>query len=129
MRAKVNRALWATARDYGIDKDMLHGIVFDEFAIETISALTDAEGLYIIDKIKGKQTDKPSPPGMATAKQKKYIEGLVRELGRADNPARLRGFLHKYVHCDFIDWLTVGQAAKAIEGLKSLLEKQSAETK
>nr|DAZ25999.1 MAG TPA: Protein of unknown function (DUF1018) [Caudoviricetes sp.] len=123
MQGKLMRALWATARQYDIDSDLLHQMVFSEFAIEHISALTEAEGRYIIDKIKGKETEKPTPPGMITAAQKKYIQDMAHTLGWDDNPNRLQGFLHKYAGIDNIDWLTVGQASKVIEGLKSLLAK------
>lgn len=123
MQGKLMRALWAIARQYDIDSDLLHQMVFGEFAIEHISALTESEGQYIIDKIKGKEAEKPTPPGMATSAQKKYIQDMAHTLGWDDNPNRLQGFVRKYTGIDNIDWLTVRQASAVIEGLKSINKK------
>lgn len=130
MKNKTLRALWAAAREYGVDSDAIHELAYSEFEKKSLKELTDGEGWYLINKIKGEPTVKPKTqnrPGMATEKQKWLIDKLAEELGWGDNPARLRGFLHKYVHCDFAEWMTTRQASRAIEGLKALLEKRKAE--
>lgn len=123
MRDKVMRKLWCTAKEYGLDEDMVYQLVFDEYGLEHISAMTDNEAYYIIDRIAGKRAVKPSPPGMATAGQKMLIRHLERELGWGENPTRLAGFIKKYSGTDCIDWLTKSQAGAVIEGLKGVMSR------
>ncbi len=124
MKPELMRRLWAVAREYGVDKDMLHSLCIEELQEEHISHLSDRQALYLIDRVQGKDAIKPSPRGMISERQKKYIKDLEYKLGWNDNPARLAGFIKKYAKTDVIDWLTVSQAAKVIEGLKALAERK-----
>lgn len=123
MRRRVMQKLWCTAKEYGLDEDTIYRLVFDEYGLTHISAMTDREAYYIIDRIAGKRTAKPAPPGMATVGQKSLIRHLERELGWDENPARLAGFIKKYSKTDCIDWLTKSQAGAVIEGLKGVRER------
>lgn len=125
MRDKVMKRLWCLVREYGLDKDILSQMVFNEFGLTRISAMTDIDAYYIMDLIQGKKAVKPSPFGMATIKQKQLIRHLERELGWNENPSRLAGFIKKYSGTDCIDWLTKTQASSIIEGLKGLREHSS----
>ena len=124
MKPHLMRKLWAVAREYGVDKDMLHTLCREELNEEHISMLSDRQAIYLIDRLQGKDAVKPSPRGKITAEQKKYIRDLEIKLGWADNPARLAGFIKKYAKTTLLDWLTVRQASKVIEGLKALAERK-----
>lgn len=123
MQRKYNSALWATARDFGFDKDMIHEIIAADLGHTSVKELTDEETMYIIDKIKGKQCRIPTVKGMASYAQKQYIKALADGLGWTD-PKRLAGFIHKYAKTDHIDWLTMRQASAIIEGLKKTAVRQ-----
>lgn len=124
MKPELMRRLWAVAREYGVDKDMLHTLCKEELNEEHISMLSDRQARYLTLRVQGKDAVKPSPRGMITAEQKKYIRDLEIKLGWADNPARLAGFIKKYAKTTLLDWLTVRQASKVIEGLKALSERK-----
>ena len=121
MKPETMRQLWATAKNYGIDSEMLHGLCLEELNQEHISKLSEREGKYLIDRIKGKDVPKPAPRGRASNEQKKYIRDLATKLGWNDNPLRLSGFIKKYAKIDNIDWLTAYQASKIIEALKRMV--------
>lgn len=123
MLSKYNKKLWAVCREYGVGKELLYQIAEDELGIYHISECSTQELIYLIDRIKGKPVDKPSPKGMASAAQKGMIKHLTEQLGW-DKPERLAGFIKKYAKVDSIDWLTKRQASAVIEGLKKLLEKK-----
>ena len=121
MKPTTMRQLWATAKNYGMDSEMLHNLLFSELSKEHISKLSEREAKYLIDRIKGKDVPKPAPRGRASNEQKKYIRDLAAKLGWDDNPARLSGFIKKYAKIDNIDWLTAYQASKIIEALKRMV--------
>ncbi len=62
--------------------------------------------------------------GLATKREVWKVRQLETELGWADNPKRLRGFLKKYAGIERLEWLPHSKAWRVIEALKSLLEKQ-----
>lgn len=126
MKPETMRQLWATARNYGMDSEMLHELCLSELNQEHIRELSEREGKYLIDRIKGKDVPKPAPRGRASNEQKKYIRDLATKLGWDDNPARLAGFIKKYTKVDSVDWLTAYQASKIIEAMKRMAsEKRS----
>lgn len=124
IKLELMRRLWAVSHEYGLDKDMLHELCLEELGEEHISSLSDKQAKYLIGRIQGKNVQKPAPRGMITNEQKKYIKDLEQQLGWDDNPARLAGFIKKYAKTDVIDWLTVRQASKVIEGLKVMAERK-----
>ncbi|MEY8322212.1 phage protein GemA/Gp16 family protein [Lachnospiraceae bacterium 46-61] len=64
---------------------------------------------------------KQTAKGYTTEKQLKYIRGLTQYLGWEEKT--LRQFIEKQYHISNVNWLTSKQAAKLIEGLKSIWEK------
>jgi len=124
------RKLYATAREKGIDNDLLHAMVKSRYKKDSIRDLTIKQAANLIDSIETERTV-PLPTGrqlpLATKKQIYKIRELEKELGWTDNPARLRGFLRKYAGTEQVDWLTKEQAWRVIEGLKSILKQQAEE--
>ncbi len=125
------KKIYATAREIGMDNDLLHGVVEELTKKEHISDLTIAQAARVIDHIT-MNTDSRRfidlPTGrkvaMATQKQMWKVQDLEEKLGWKDNPKRLRGFCRKYAGVDNPDWMTKEQAKRIIEGLKSLLKQQ-----
>lgn len=117
------KRLWAVGREYGLSNDDMHELSRSELDREHISTLSEREARFLIDRIQGKNAVRPAPCGMASNEQKKYIRDLAQKLGWDENPARLHGFIKKYAKTDSIDWLTMYQASKIIEGLKKMAER------
>lgn len=117
------KKIWALARELGLDEDLLRAVTFYLTGSESISALTKTQAAVLIDELESKKRGE-TRPGMATPRQIWKIRELEKELGWADQPARLRGYLKKYAHVDDLRWLTGKQAWKVIEGLKKILARQ-----
>lgn len=120
------RKIYATARELGIDDDMLHTYVFNRTGSEHISTLTIKEANSVIDGLEVHRIEKEGGPakGMANEKQKRYIKDLADKLGWKDEPWRLKGFIRKYAGVEDLNWLTLKQASNVIEGLKKIIEKE-----
>lgn len=123
------RKIYAVSREIGMDNDLLHSIVKNKCKKEHISDLTMKQAAQVIDYLEGRKgTETRSiklPSGrsvpLVTEKQLWKINQLALELGWQDNPKRLRGFCSKYTDIDNPEWMTVDQAWRIIEGLKSLV--------
>ncbi|MBE3584858.1 MAG: regulatory protein GemA [Thermoanaerobacter sp.] len=122
------KKIWALARELGLDEDLLRAVTFYLTGSESISALTKTQAAVLIDELESKKRGE-TRPGMATPRQIWKIRELEKELGWADQPARLRGYLKKYAHVDDLRWLTGKQAWKVIEGLKKILARQERQRK
>lgn len=125
------KKIFATARELGIDNDLLHGLVQSQFNHGHISKLTQSQAGRLIDDLdrrKGAQertiklpTGRELP--LVTRAQLYKIHTLERELGWEENPKRLQGFCKKYAGVDNPDWMTKQQAWRLIEGLKALFSR------
>lgn len=116
MKDKVlMKKLWATARNYGVDSELLHSMAFEEFGKEHISELTDAEARALCDKLSGKAINTRA----MTEKQKKYIGRLLDEKFSNDKK-RIEGWFSKFIGTVQIETLTKAEASKAITMLKKL---------
>ncbi|MBQ7976004.1 MAG: DUF1018 domain-containing protein [Clostridia bacterium] len=124
MDNKYRKRLWATVRELGLEKDIVYDIISTEFRKDSTKLLTNSEALYVIDRLKGKQSRRPDVPGMITFKQRQFIKQLEKSLGWSDNPARLRGFVRRYTGLDDLEWLSSKQAVNIIEGLKRIQSAQ-----
>lgn len=127
MDYQLLKKLYAVSKEYGIDNDLLHDMVFSEFGSDSLKRLSDSQGLAIIERISGKKQyyKKCSPKGMASESQKKYISDMSYKLGWGDNVQRLSGFLKKYAGVESVEWLTIKGASKVIEGMKKMIERKS----
>lgn len=118
------KKIYATAREKGLDSDMIHSFVYSVVKKEHISSLTKDEGIKVIDALINPQNEK-SDGYRITKKQFDFIKSLEQELGWRDKPERLRGFIKKNVGVDDIKFLTKVQSSKIIEGLKKLKKRRN----
>ena len=120
-----NRKIHMLAKEYAIDNEMLHAIVFQETKKESIKQLTIMEAVKVIDRIEGNKQVVNSDKEHMSYKQEAFIKSLAKELGWVDTSGnldekRLNGFCKKYCNIERYKWLSVKNASKIIEGLKNL---------
>lgn len=125
--ASQMRKIHVSARERGMDNDLLHIHVRTLTGKESLRELTVSEAVRVIDSLEGKSH---KPGDHASAKQMRYIEALAKELGwqKEDGSLdkdRLNGFLSKRYGLDHYRWLTRSTASKVIEGLKHMLESRA----
>lgn len=113
--------IYALAAELGLDNDLLHELVSAETGRNSIKALTIPEAVLIIDRLQGHGT----PKGMATPRQKRFIENLLKEIGWVvengmPDITRLESFLRARFAVDSYQWLTVRKASEVIEALKDM---------
>ncbi|MFT9496348.1 regulatory protein GemA [Anaerosolibacter sp.] len=120
------RKMYATAKEIGIDNDLLHNLVFHVSGQEHISALTKREAMDVIDALEEKKTGRKKQRGnnRASEEQKNKIRKLEEALGWKGDPKRLQGFMRKFARVEKLDWLTPNQASNLIESLKKVLERE-----
>ena len=120
-----NRKLHMLAKEYAIDDEMLHAIVFQETKKESIKQLTIMEVVKVIDRIEGRRQVVNSSKEHMSYKQEALMKALAKELGWVDasgnlDESRLNGFCKKYCGIERYKWLSIKLASKIIEGLKNL---------
>ncbi|AEG60033.1 phage protein GemA/Gp16 family protein [Desulforamulus ruminis] len=113
------KKIWATARELGMDEDVLRARVAALTGSESISKLTSQQARNVIDNLAPK-----AQINRASREQLWKINQLAEQLGWKDNPKRLLGFVKKYARVDALGWLTRDQAWRVTEGLKKLISKQ-----
>lgn len=127
------RKIFATARELGLDNDLLHAVVVNRTGKKHISDLNKHQAIMIIDELEhraGRSTRCVVLPDnrqvvLATKEQLWKMRQLEKQLGWDANPKRLRGFCRKYAgKVENIEWLTKAQAWRVIEGLKALLARE-----
>lgn len=111
------RMVYMLCGQSGINNDELHDIVWGLMQKESLTALTSAEGIRLIDRLRKYCGDIPN---RATQKQKWMIARLETELGWAGEPARLRGMVQRVAGVDDVKFCTIAQAGKIIEALKAM---------
>ena len=129
------RTLWAIAKspELGLSDEDLHAVVYRETGKESMKKLTQGE----IDKVArvlqnmkdgvqrdttSKRTDEGGDP--RTEKQRRKIYALTEALGWNDDNRRINGFVKRVTHVDRIEWLSIAQCKKVIEGLKAILKRE-----
>lgn len=129
------RTLWAIAKSpelHMTDED-LHAVVYRETGKESIKALTQgqiSEMARVLQNMKDgisrsthtKRTDEGGDT--RTIQQRRKIYALTEQLGWNNNPQRIQGFVKRITGVDRLEWLTVDQCKKVIEGLKAILKRQ-----
>lgn len=118
MTEKQRRLLFLLAKQRGMDNELLHSYVETQTGKQSITEVTTQEAKVLID---GLQEKKQTAKGYITEKQFNYIKGLAQCLGWEEKT--LRQFIEKQYGISDVNWLTSKQAAKLIEGLKSIWEK------
>lgn len=123
-------SIWASARDLGMDKELLYTLVPGG----SISRLNRRQAAQLIDMLRDlgakpprrEHSEKPQPGWHVTEAQKEMIGRLFHRLGWDDNPHRMEGFLKKYAGASNMDELTDRKRAIAIiEALKAILARQA----
>lgn len=119
--ASQMRKIYVTAKERGMDSDLLHIHIQMLTGKESLKQLTISEAVKVIDSLEGKAVSERK----MTDKQFWYIQVLMRELGWTDEEGkpdfkRLDGFCSKYYRIDHYKWLTPSVASKVIEGLKNM---------
>ncbi len=124
--ASQMRKIHASARERGMDNDLLHIHVATLTGKDSLKELTIHEAVQVIDSLEGKGTKEP---GGMTWKQLYFIQSLAKELGwvteagKVDDK-RLNGFISKRFGVDHYRWLSRSMASKVIEGLKNIRKEQ-----
>ena len=121
------RKIYATAREHGLDNDLLHIHVQTVTGKDSLKELNITEAVKLIDSLEGKKT--PPDRMKMTEKQFRYINMLMKDLGWLDEDGkrdykRLNGFCSKRYGIDHYRWLTSSKASKVIEGLKNMVNNQ-----
>jgi len=123
-----NRRYWQQVQELGLrdNDEARRGILFQTVGKESSKDLTRAEMRTVIDHQEYLLGRRPAPPisvsSGATVEQRALIRSLETDLGWADNPDRLRGFVRKMTHerVEDVDRLRRSEASQVIEGLKSM---------
>ena len=118
MTEKQRKLLFVLAKQRGMDNELLHSYVETQTGKQSITEVTTQEAKTLID---GLQEKKQTVKGYITEKQLKYVKGLCQCLSWEEKA--LRQFIEKQYGISDVNWLTSKQAAKLIEGLKSIWEK------
>ena len=119
----------ALANELGLDEELLHALVLAETKRYSIRYLTVPEAMKVIDKLQGMVT----PKGMATPKQRRFIEGLLKNIGWVlpdgkPDIAKLEKLLKSKFQTESYNWLTVKKASEVIEALKDMKNRQQSTT-
>ncbi len=125
------RKIYITAREHGIDDDLLHEHVFMIAKKDSIKILTKEEAAKVIDSLEGRRVSGKDP---MTQKQRWYILSLAKKLGWTDESGkvdekRLNGMCEKYAKTGCYKWLSRSGAAGMIEALKNMSVKTEADKK
>ncbi len=118
MTEKQRKLLFVLAKQQGMDTELLHSYVEAQTGKQSITEITTQEAKALLD---GLQEKKLTVKGQITEKQFNYIKGLAGNLGW--NEKTLNQFIEKQYGISNVCWLSSKQAAKVIEGLKSIQEK------
>ena len=109
----------ASAREFNMDDETLHQLVYRETGKESIKLLTVSQAITVIDMIIGK---KPVAGGKNHLTDKQYgmIIKLSYDLGWNGDEKRINGFVCKFPDMKTLQTLTMYQAGKVIEGMKKI---------
>lgn len=118
MTEKQRKLLFVLAKQKGMDSELLHSYVEAQTGKQSITEVTTQEAKILID---GLQEKKQTAKGRITEKQLNYVKGLTQCLGWEEKT--LNQFIERQYAISNVNWLTSKQAAKLIEGLKSIWEK------
>lgn len=116
------KKIHASARERGMDSDLLHEHIYMLVKKDSIKILTREEAAKVIDSLEGKPY---SGEAHMSQKQGWYILSLAKKLGWTDETGkvdkkRLDGMCEKYAKISRYDWLTRRGASDMIEALKNM---------
>ena len=100
--------IYVLANDIGIDNESLHDLVQAMFKKDSLKKLNFTKAGEIIKRLGGNNN------------QDTYIKNLERQIGWAENPERLKGFIKSMFKKDSLSRLTKKEKSKLIEALKNM---------
>lgn len=129
------RTLWAIAKspELSLSDEDLHAVVYRETGKESMRALTQGEVNTVARVLQNmrdgtqrprqdKRTDEGGDP--RTTNQRRKIYMLTEALGWNDDPRRINGLVKRITGVDRLEWLSLAQCEKVIEGLKAMARRQ-----
>jgi predicted NUDIX family NTP pyrophosphohydrolase len=129
------RTLWAIAKseELSLSDGDLHAVVYRETGKESMRQLTQGEITTVarvlqnmkdgVERdVKAKRIDEGG--NAQTERLRRKMFALCDELGWNDDPKRLEGFVKRITHVDRVEWLSLEQCNKVVEGLKAMLARQ-----
>ena len=116
------KKLWAIVKQLGMDEADLRGLAKNLTGADSISGMTKAQAIRLIDYLAERQRGDYRPE-MASKQQLYKIKGLAKDMGWEDY--RLKGFIRKYAGVENERWLDARRAYNMIEGMKKIKERQT----
>lgn len=129
------RTLWAIAKspELMLSDDDLHAVVFGQTGKESMKSLTQGEVNHLARVLQNmkdgvqtdnriKRTDEGGDPRTVSLRRKIYA--LCGELGWNDDPHRINGFVKRMCGVERVEWLSIWQCNKVIEGLKKMIARR-----
>lgn len=117
------KLIWTIGRKLGMKETDIRAVLHRETGKDSMRQCSEQELRRVVFVLRQLQGEQHFTGNRATKRQIWKIRQYEQELGWADRPQRLQSFLHKYYRTERPEWLTRGQAWKAIESLKKLKEK------
>lgn len=100
--------IYVLVKEIGLNNDILHDLVKAMFNKTSLKKLSFIEAGRLIERLGGKNS------------QENYIRNLEKQLGWAENPERLKGFIKSMFKKDSLKKLTKKEKSKLIEALKNM---------
>ena len=122
------RMIFKLAREKGLDNDLLHAYIENLTGKASLKYLTIIDARNVIDSLNDNKAS--GSKGMATFKQRRFIEGLAADIGwvvegsKKLDRERLNAWLYHRYGISNIRWLTAKKASDAIEGLKAMVKRR-----
>lgn len=120
------KKIWAEAKIAGLSDQALHTTFIEVFNKFSMKQLTKAEAAEVIDGLcianGSARPAAPNRPGMMTDRQQQYIEGMQRDLDWSND--QLNRMVKRVCKVDHVRFVNKAGAAKLIEAMKNMLQKQ-----
>lgn len=100
--------IYVLVKEIGLNNDILHDLVKAMFNKTSLKKLSFIEAGKLIERLGGKNS------------QENYIRNLEKQIGWAENPERLKGFIKSMFKKDSLKKLTKKEKSKLIEALKNM---------
>ena len=100
--------IYVLVKEIGLNNDILHDLVKAMFNKTGLKKLSFIEAGKLIERLGGKNS------------QENYIRNLEKQIGWAENPERLKGFIKSMFKKDSLKKLTKKEKSKLIEALKNM---------
>lgn len=100
--------IYVLVKEIGLNNDILHDLVKAMFNKTSLKKLSFIEAGKLIERLGGKNS------------QENYIKNLEKQIGWAENPERLKGFIKSMFKKDSLKKLTKKEKSKLIEALKNM---------